>query len=447
MIKRTQHHIFTMAWFIGRMLTERFTKAGHLLIGGLLLSGVFGFNTRANLSYQIAALLLAILILSIASGLFFRTRFSARRSMPRYGSVNQPYAYKIEIANLSDKLQTNLSLMEKTDEPRPTLRQFRNAKIVDDGTLDKVARVSGGYRWFRLFDINQKAKFKTHDIPDLAPHAKIDVRATLEPKRRGRLRLDGLIIAKPDPFGIFKSCVTVPRPESILILPKLYPLRPISLPGSRKHQPGGVALASSVGESEEFASLRDYRPGDPIKRIHWRSWARIGKPVVKEFQEEYFVRYALILDTFTPNAGDIVFEEAVSLSASIAYSMQDSDSLLDLMFVGPRAYCFTSGRGLGHTGQMLEILAGVDVCRDKDFETLLPLIGERATMLSACVCVFIAWDEKRLRLIQMLQNIGLPIEVWLVTPPDFSGKLDPQVPVERFHCLEAGKIEEGLKRL
>ena len=57
-------------------------------------------------------------------------------------------------------------------------------------------------------------------------------------------------------------------------------------------------MASSVGESEEFVSLRDYRRGDPMRHIHWKSWAKTGKPIVKEFQDEFFVRHALILDTF-----------------------------------------------------------------------------------------------------------------------------------------------------
>ena len=45
----------------------------------------------------------------------------------------------------------------------------------------------------------------------------------------------------------------------------------------------------------------------------------------------------------------------------------NAESLLDLLFVGTEAYCFTAGRGLGHTEQMLEVLASVQVCREKSF--------------------------------------------------------------------------------
>jgi len=80
----------------------------------------------------------------------------------------------------------------------------------------------------------------------------------------------------------------------------------------------GVALASNVGQSEEFVSLRDYRRGDPLRHIHWRSWAKAGKPVVKEFEDEFFVRHALVLDTFIDDPHSELFEEAVSVAASFA---------------------------------------------------------------------------------------------------------------------------------
>jgi hypothetical protein len=91
-------------------------------------------------------------------------------------------------------------------------------------------------------------------------------------------------------------------PASVLILPKRYAITPIALPGNRSYQSDGVALASSVGDSEEFRALRDYRPGDSPRKIHWKSWAKVGKPIFKEEQDEFFVRHALILDTFLPIA-------------------------------------------------------------------------------------------------------------------------------------------------
>jgi uncharacterized protein (DUF58 family) len=234
------------------------------------------------------------------------------------------------------------------------------------------------------------------------------------------------------------------------VLPKLYLLPPIHLPGSRRYQAGGVALASSVGESEEFVSLRDYRPGDPLRRIHWKSWAKTGKPIVKEYQEEFFVRHALILDTFQKTGYSEIFEEAVSIAASFAYSIQAQESLLDLMFVGPDAYCFTSGRGLAYIDKMLEVLASVRACRNRPFNVLPPLVIERASLLSGCICILISWDEERKRFISLLKELGVPLLVLVITEGNIPNTLDPGPMKDRpesFHIMEVGKVKEGLAKL
>jgi uncharacterized protein (DUF58 family) len=240
----------------------------------------------------------------------------------------------------------------------------------------------------------------------------------------------------------------VPGPQSVLILPKRYSLPDFDLPGSMKYQAGGVALASSVGESEEFVSLREYRPGDALRRMHWKSFAKLGKPIVKEFQDEFFVRHALVLDTFGGAADEEVFEEAVSVAASLAYTVQNQDSLLDLMFVGLQAYCFTYGRGVAELDHVLEVLASVHVGEEKDFDALESLILSHATNLSGCICVFISWDEPRQKLAARLMSRGVPLQVFVVTRDDQPLPLGPMAAQpENFHVLPAGQIAEKLAAL
>ena len=186
-----------------------------------------------------------------------------------------------------------------------------------------------------------------------------------------------------------------PLPQTVLVLPKRYPLPPLALPGGMKYQEGGVALASHVGQSQEFVSLRDYRHGDPLRHIHWRSWAKAGKPIVNEHEDEFFVRHALVLDTFMAAPQSDLFEEAVAVAASFACTVPTQESLLDLLFVGAQAYCFTAGRGLAHSTQLLEVLAGVRPCADQPFRTLEVLVLNHIASTSGCVCVFVEWNEER----------------------------------------------------
>ena len=152
----------------------------------------------------------------------------------------------------------------------------------------------------------------------------------------GILRFTGVTLARPDPLGLFRAFSRIAAPQTVLILPKRYPLPPIALPGTMKYQEGGVALAANVGRSEEFVALREYRRGDPLRHIHWRSWAKAGRPIVKEFEDEFFVRHALVLDTFTDEPHSEMLEEAVSVAASFACTVLTQESLLDLLFVGSR---------------------------------------------------------------------------------------------------------------
>jgi uncharacterized protein (DUF58 family) len=205
-----------------------------------------------------------------------------------------------------------------------------------------------------------------------------------------------------------------------------------------------------VGDAQEFFSLRDYRPGDPLRHIHWRAWARCGEPVVKKYQDEYFVRHALILDTFIEALEHPVFEDAVSAAASFTYSVQQQDALLDVMFVGTEAYRFTMGRSLSSIDSMMEILACVEPCLDKPFAELQQLVTHHASQLSGAICILLAWDETRQAFVKTLRGMGIPLLVLVVSDGASIPDLDPGPMADQpqnFHPLKVGNIEEGLAAL
>ena len=450
MIKQILYLSFSFFYVIKQWITKRFTSAGLLLIGGLLVSSVVGLDTNQTMAYQAFTFLLALIIVSMAWGLVFRGGFKVHRRLPRFGTVNEKLLYRVEVQNRTKKRQKGLYLSENLEDCRPSFQEFVQTPEPEEKARNPFDRAVGYHRWLWLISRKQVAGFKYHPLPILPPNDQGEVKVEVLPSQRGYLRLTGLTIACPDPFGLFRSFHTITSPQSVLVLPKRYHLPPVNLPGTRRYQPGGVALASSVGDSEEFLSMRDYRPGDPLRRIHWKSWAKTDKPIVKEYQDEFFVRHALILDTFHKEAYSEIFEEAVSVAASFAYSMETQESLLDLMFIGTEAYCFTSGRGLGQTEKMLEILASVKACRDKPFSTLAPMVIERASLLSGCICILLSWDEERERLINLLKTLGIPMMVLVITDDKIKQIIDPdqiKKQLDEFHILKVGKIEEGLAEL
>jgi uncharacterized protein (DUF58 family) len=165
--------------------------------------------------------------------------------------------------------------------------------------------------------------------------------------------------------------------------------------------------------------------------------------VVREYQDEYFVRHALVLDTFAAAEGPR-FEAAVSVAASLACALDTGEALLDLLFVGPRAYVFTAGRGLAHLDQLLEILAVVQPCRDQGFATLARLVMTRAATLSGCLVVLLGWDEERAALVRELDGLGIPTLALVVGE---SGAPAPAGRVTRVIRIPIDRIAEGLAGL
>jgi len=435
MLERWRYRSFRRISRLTRVLKTRFTPAGWVLLALLVGSAALGLDTDRSTAYQSFTFLAFLFSAAALSAALFRVRFEVERRLPRFGTAGEALRYHLAVENLGKKALAGLEVMESLVMPVPSFEEFRAGPEPEHA--DRLERFTGFSRWRGALAAKLPARAQLHPVPELPPGGSAEIEAELIPSRRGRLRLEGVIISRPDPVGLFKATSLVRAAESVLILPKRYPVPRLSLSGRRRYQQGGVALSSSVGDSQEFMSLREYRPGDPKRRIHWRSWAKTGKLIVKEYQDEYFVRHALVLDTFMEPGQEAVFEEAVSVAASFACTVLTQESLLDLLFIGREAYCFTSGRGLGGADRMLEILAGVRPCEGGAFDELAGAVSSRHELLSGCICVLLGCDEPRLELVRRLRATGVPVTPFVLTAGD------PAVP-GGFRRLRAGHVAEDL---
>jgi len=428
-----------------RWTLRRFTRAGLAVLTAFFVAAAMGVDTENSVAYQAFTLLFALLLVAAAFSLGFKARFAVTRSLPRLGTAGRAITYRVTVRNFSRKTQRDLTLLENLADPCPSFAEWRALRLDDEKRFHPF-RLGQGRRVNPL----TRGTVKEASVPPAPPQQQAETLVELTPLRRGVLRFAGVIVARSDPLGLFRAFVKVPAPQTLLVLPKRYLVPPIALPGAMKYQPGGVALAARVGQSEDFVSLRDYRRGDPLRHIHWRSWAKAGRPIVKEFEDEFFVRHALVLDTFTDRRHSDEFEEAVSVAASFVCTVLTQESLLDLLFVGPQAYCFTAGRGLAHADQMLELLASVQPCDNHPFDTLEHLVLTHARHVSGCICVLLAWDEPRRKFVEKLRMAGLPLRVLVITSPGGNLSLDAgpmRDDPERLVALETGRIEEQLAAL
>ena len=417
-------------------MRRHFSMTGHFLLVLLLASGVFGVDTKASTTYQLFVFLMAIFFLSLAGSLFNRLRFTIERRLPRYATVGEKLTYSLTVNNLTKKNYDGLALLEQLSEKAPNYSEIKKHSCF------KTSRFVSFRNWRKFLVYQRGGIIQEVQLPRLTQQS-LHTKISFTPLRRGTISFQGCHIAKPDLLGLFRRLIFSENPQTCLVLPKRYPVGALNLSGRRKYQPGGVTLANSVGNSTEFMSLRDYRNGDPLNSIHWKSYARHGKLIVKEFQDEYFVRRALVLDTFQENASHDQFEAAVSVAASVVLSERQNDALLDLMFAGQQAYCFTSGRGIDQMPHIQEILASVQANRDGSFMQLHLAVMNHIEQCSSVVCVLLHWNEDRQQLIRELTQSGIPVAVFLVHDGSVNSE-NLTDPPQHLHLVDYRRIAEDL---
>lgn len=405
----------------------KLTPGGRYLFYGMVLAGLGSVSVLVPV-YQVFCGLAGLLLVCWLTGLAFRPKLSVRGQPPVKAAVGVPITVELTITNRSRRPVFDLMLV-CLDLP-PTFKQL---------------------------GANQT-------IPRLGDRQTVTMPLVLQPSRRGLYDLKGVHVHSTFPFNIVRSGSTRHELGTILVLPSFHPVARLDIPAGTRYQPGGIALTSNVGESPEYIGNREYVPGEPARRLDFRSWARLGKPIVREYQEEYYCRIALVLDTFIlrgppwrlarrPHDGVLYFpgfesegqprlDAAVSLAATIADALAGGEYIVDLFAAGPELYIFRSGRHTAHLENVLEILACVDACHSDPMEAITPAIADELGNISTVICLFLDWDEPRRHLAQTILESGCSLkmlmirDMWTDTPLDEAG-------MPEFLELTVDQIREG----
>jgi uncharacterized protein (DUF58 family) len=371
-----------------------------------------------------------------------RANLEATGELPRFATAGVPLSYTVRVWHHDKRELRRAWLTDTPPDPRPSLEAFSVLREPGEEERNGFDRRFAYFRWQWLLLGNRLFTGGACD-DDLTlkqgQQGRVSIQIT--PLRRGVILLDDLRVQLPDPFGLFQRCRKVKAPPATLtVLPRRFPLPPIELPGGAAFKISGEANTTSIGTSGEFVGLRDYRPGDPLRQIHWKSWARTGRPIVKELEDTFYPRYGLIVDTLSCDRTDHQFEEAISVAASFAASIDTSESLLDLMFIKNTAHIVTAGRGLERAEKLLEVLAGVSPERTAKFTELARLVLRHRDDLTSCLVILNGWDEARAQFLNTLKQAGV------ICAPIIIGS-GPAPGGTPGHWLESGHIGRDLQRL
>ncbi|MCX7047217.1 MAG: DUF58 domain-containing protein [Candidatus Sumerlaeota bacterium] len=385
----------------------RTTAAGKFVGAGFVISAGMGAGSLQIPIFQLFGALFGVLLIAWIMGLLLRAKGAVSGALPEKASAGQTVTGEFTFTNVS----------------------WRSARDMAAG-------------FFRLPpSLREVGPGET--IQEIPPGQSATLSVKLKALKRGHYDLPRLCAFTMFPFQLFRTTAkTDAKESSLLVLPSFHPIGEINVPLGRRYQPGGISLTSNIGESPEYIGAREYRAGDPLRRIDHRSWGRIGKPVVREYQEEYYCRIALILDTFVPAAsrrsaakhplserlrtfgfsrrGDAPpegypeLEAAISLSAAVADALSRGEYLIDIFAAGPELYVFRAGRHTAHFENILEILSCIEDCKDNPFESLAPALSEELNNISTAICVFLDWDKTRQEFARAIAEAGCSLKIIVV---------------------------------
>jgi uncharacterized protein (DUF58 family) len=404
-------------WLFAYLWDFKLTRFGKVLIFTGLFCGVFIAWSIEILTFDLFIVLFCLGLFALLLNYAWRTRFDIQLSMP-------------------EKVAAGATV-------------HGTARIRNTGRLTAY---EVGASFFALPPGLREAAPERY-IPVLAPGESAEWPIAIEAARRGSYPLPPLRAFTAFPLRLLRSGKSRQAAGNLLALPAFTPVEGIDLPVSRRYQPGGVAFAAHVGESPEYIGNREFRPGDSIRRIDMRAWGRTGAPVVREFQEEYFLRVALVLDTYLPRlrwprkTGGENLESAISLTAALVDALSRGEYLLDIFAAGPELYNFRTGRGVSHFDTVLEILACIGPCFTNPFDIITPALADELGHISTVLFVFLDWDHSRREMARAAIERGCRIRLFIVRDGETTVPLPTEEEIEVTTISPAMILEGSLGAL
>jgi uncharacterized protein (DUF58 family) len=210
----------------------------------------------------------------------------------------------------------------------------------------------------------------------IEPRGRSEVTYLVRSDVRGRYQLGPLAIRLTDPFGMCELQRSFSAKDTLVVTPTVYRLPPAQLAG--EWTGSGESRARSVASAgEDDAATREYRQGDDLRRVHWRSTARLGQLMVRREEQPWQSRCTILLDSravaHTGEGPASSFEWSVCAAASIGTHLVRSGYHVRLLTdTGGNVSSGgheSGGVGNDFEGELLDALAVVETsanrsCRD-----------------------------------------------------------------------------------
>ena len=325
-----------------------FTRAGKFFMLLTLAVGAGALNTGNNLLFLLLGMMLSAIIASGVLSEAVLRKLHVQRDLPRrfVAGRGAPGAFVLE--NPRGYLSLNIEVSE------------RNATCeLGPRAGDRVGHEDVSFwKFWKQDNFDDDAYVAIARVFELEPHSKRTLATRYTFPTRGRWRNEGMRLATRFPFGLFHKVVDVDEPRAFVVYPT---------PSLAEDWLGEVAARFGdisrrrAGQGEEYFGLRDWREGEDRRQIHWRSSARRGELVVREFEEQEQRAIELVVlnatgrsDQPAPESERARFERALERTAGLLEQLASQRYRIALRTL---AGATEAGQGASHLDRMLHHLA------------------------------------------------------------------------------------------
>jgi len=224
---------------------------------------------------------------------------------------------------------------------------------------------------------------------------------------RGVYGIGPTAVAVSDPFGWFQARRDLEAPRPLKVYPRVHDIGIDERLGERISHVLDDLTRPAIGESNEFFSVREYRVGDALRKVHWGLTAHRGVPVVREHARTSTGDLTVFLDTYrlalTGVGRSSSLEYAVKIAASFAAKALARGHRVELIAGDDETTRVPAGSGSAHFQRILDLLVEVRPTGDA---SLVEVVERRArdvrpgTTAVVMVSRYLFHDERFLSLLR-----------------------------------------------
>jgi uncharacterized protein (DUF58 family) len=237
-----------------------------------------------------------------------------------------------------------------------------------DLRLENVSRIHAGLLLVEdrvPYTLGGRARFV---IDRIEPRGARELSYRLRSDVRGRFKVGPLTVRLADPFGLVELARSFSLTDTLTVTPLIVPLPPGKVLGAWSGDGESRARTVSTAGEDDIAP-REYRRGDDLRRVHWKSTARYGELMVRREEQQWQSRATVLLDTrhgvhWGEGPGSS-FEQAVSAAASIGVHLSDEGLALRFITDEGQRGSVSSAPGRVAGGELLDALAVIGQSRNK----------------------------------------------------------------------------------